>query len=173
MIFRIICGVIIVTGFTYFGYLYSEKQKDRLRQLSSFCDGLSMLEFNIRYMNFPMSVALSKSGESCSCAVKEVFKRAAEILGSEKGYSPGEAFCQGLEENKARLNISKDEIEILKSFSSSLGEGDKNAEITNISAAKTRLLASGNDAKDEINKKAKASRGISPLIGLFIVIVLF
>lgn len=171
--FRLFCGIIVVLGFSYMGYLYSERQKDRLRQISSFCDGLTMLEFNIRYMNLPIAEALEKTSDNCEGVVKTVFCKAAGILKSDTAYAPGESFCKALDECKNTLCISSDEVEILKSFSKTLGEGDSDTEVKNIQAAKIRLSAALTDAAEEVKGKTKVARGISTLIGLFIVIVLF
>ncbi len=170
---RVLCGIIIILGFAYLGRMCAEKEKSRLFQLDSFCDGLNMLEFNIRYMSLPMYEALEKAGECCIEPVKSVFATASEALCGEDSISSGEAFCRGVEKHRSGITLSEDEIEILKSFSLSLGRGDRESEIVNIQAAKIRLSESCRDARDEINRKAKAVKGISTLIGVFVVIVLF
>lgn len=173
MILRIFCAAVIVFGFAYMGRLYAQKEKSRLVQLNSFCDGLNMLEFNIRYMSFPMYEALKKAGECCTEPVKSVFDYSSVILSGGTEYSSGEAFLKSVEENRNKITLSNDEVEILKSFAASLGKGDRESEIVNIQAAKTRLSASCLEAGEEVNKRAKAAKGISTLTGLFIVIVLF
>ena len=170
--FRIMCGAIIILGFTYLGRLLAEKEKSRITQLNSFCDGLSMLEFNIRYMSFPMGEAFGKAAECCLEPVRNVFEESAESLESGYEMSSGEAFCQGMERNKAKITLSEAEVDILKSFALSLGKGDKISEIANIQAAKVRLTASCKEAVEEVNKKVKMIKGISTLVGIFIVIVL-
>ncbi|MBE7011563.1 MAG: hypothetical protein E7415_02700 [Ruminococcaceae bacterium] len=170
--FRIICGCIIVLGFTYIGRLYAEREKSRLAQLDAFCDGLNMLEFNIRYMNFPMAEAFKRVAEGCSQPIKAVFEEASRIMSEEYEVSSGEAFCRGIDKNKNKMTLSYDEMEIVKSFALSLGKGDRKAEIVNIESAKVRLSASCQDAKEEVNKKVKMTKSISTLAGILIVIVL-
>ncbi len=172
MIFRILCGIIIVLGFSYGGFLYAERLKKRLRHLELFCDGLSTIEFNIRYLNSPLAEAFYNAGKNCSGAVSCVFDRCAKLLAGDVGNSPEEAFCRAIDENVGNLTISNDEIDILKSFSRTLGDGDKEAEISNIKTAKIRLLSAKNDASEEIMKRVKMSRSMGVLLGLFIVIVL-
>lgn len=173
MIFRILCGIVIVSGFAYGGFAYAESLKKRIRQLSEFCDGLSMLEFNVRYMNFPMAEALLNTGKVCGGAVADIFDRSAQMLSEDIGKSPGEAFCQAIDENRKELMISPEEIDILRGFSRSLGGGDRESEINNIKTAKLRLSSAAESAEEEVRKKAGMSRGIGILLGLFIVIVLF
>ena len=47
-----------------------------------------------------------------------------------------------------------------------------NTEITNIQAVKTRIVSAQNNAAEEVNKKAKATKSISLLAGVFVVILL-
>ncbi len=172
MIFKLIlCGVIIA-GFGYMGHLTGEKQKDRLRQLDSFSDGLTMLEFNIKYMNYPIAKALENASENCDGVVKKIFYETGKHLQKDYGSNPGAVFDKKIEENKNLLCLSSDEIGILKSFSKTLSEGDVDTEIKNIEALKTRLDSAKSDATEEVNKKAKATKSISLLAGVFVVILL-
>ncbi len=172
MIFKVILSAIIVLGFGYIGYLISERQKDRLRQLASFSDGLTMLEFNMKYMNYPIANALESASENCEGVVKKIFFETGALLKDNYGSSPGEILSKKIDENINLLCISNDEISILKSFSKTLCEGDKNTEIINIQAAKTRLVSAQKDATEEVNRKAKVTKSISLLAGLFVVILL-
>ncbi len=172
MIFKVLCGIIIVFGFAYGGFCYGERLKTRLTTLQELCDSLSMLEFNIRYMNYPLRRAFEYAGKNRKSAVGEVFRRCSYFMGQSAGKSPNEAFCDALDENIKRLNISNDETEILKSFSASLGESDTEGEISNIKTAKLRLSSALDDAKEDIQKRVKMSRGLGILSGVFIVIVL-
>lgn len=172
MIFRIFCGLIIVTGFVYLGRIRANGEMERLYQLNSFCDGLNMLEFNIRFLSLPMEEALKRAGECCIEPVRNIFENSSEILRSEKCLI-GEAFLKSLKNSSHSVFLSNHELEILKSFARSLGKGDRECEIVNIQAAITRLSASETDAVYEVEKKAKAIKGISTLAGLFTAIILF
>ncbi len=172
MIIRVLCGIIIVLGFCYLGFLYAERLKKRIYQIEWFCDGLSVLAFNIRYMNYPMAEAFEYAGKNSSDVVSEIFNQCAKIMQNDRSKSAGEVFAITIDDKIKALNISKDEVEILKSFSKTLGDCDREAEINNIETAKLRLNASLADAKDDVLKKVKMSRGVGFLLGLFIVIVL-
>lgn len=173
MLFKIICGIAIVLGFSYLGLSYGEKLKHRVRQLKEICDSLTILEFNIRYMNYPIVEAFYNVGQSCDGIVGQIFKCTSKFLAGNTGSSPGEAFLYALKEERGYLMITDEEIDILKSFSKTLGEGDREMEISNIKTTKARLLASVNQAEEEIGKKVKISRSMGVMFGLFIVIVLF
>lgn len=173
MILKIFCGIIAVSGFAYCGFFYAQTLKTRLLQLDGFCDGLSLLEFNIRYMNFPLSEAFFKTADTIGGVVGKVFSCFAKRLSEDCSPCPNEAFSLAIEENLGLLKISEEEIEILKSFSKTLGEGDREAEINNIKTAEIRLAAAKEDAEEEILKRVKLSRRAGVLIGLLVVIVLF
>ncbi len=172
MIFKILCGIIVICGCGYGGFLYSEKLKTRVYTLEELCDGLSLLEFNVRYMSYPLCRAFECSAHNRNSAVGEVFKRSALLMKNDMGITAGEAFLCAVNENFKDLNISKDEAEILKSFAKTLGQNDAEGEISNIKTAKLRLSSALEDARTEIFKKVKMSRSIGVLLGLFIVIVL-
>lgn len=172
MIFRILCGIIIVAGFTYGGFMYSERLKNRIKQLCVFQDGLTQLEFNVRYMNLPIAQALSMAGKTCGGAVEKIFTGASDIMLEGVGFSAGEAFCKAIDENRKSLDISENEVEILKSFSKTMGGGDRETEISNIKTALIRLCAAKDQAEEETLRKVKMSRAMGALLGLFIVIVL-
>ena len=173
MLFKVLCGIVIILGFTYCGLSYGEKIKQRVKQLAELCDGLTLLEFNIRYMNYPIIEAFYNMGQVCNGIIGEIFKRSAQILSGKTGNMPGEAFLTAINENIGSLTITDDEINILRSFSKTLGEGDKEMEISNIKTAKARLSASMSQAEEEIGKKVKISRSMGVMLGLFVVIVLF
>jgi hypothetical protein len=96
----------------------------------------------------------------------------SENLSPEEEEEYEELRLEKIEENKKLLCLSSDEIGILRSFSKTLSEGDVGTEIKNIEAVKTRLDSAQNDAADEVNKKAKATKSIGLLAGVFIVILL-
>ncbi len=172
MIFRIFCSAVIIIGFGYGGFVYSERFGSRLKQLTEFYDGLSQLEFNVRYMNYPVSEAMEQAGSVCGGAAKKVFTAAAEFIAENCGITVEAAFCKAMDKNRAELNISDEEAEILRSFSKTLGSGDRAAEISNIETAKLRIFAAREDAKDDVRKKVKMCRGMGFLLGLFLVILL-
>ena len=172
MIFRIFCSAVIIIGFGYGGFVYSERFSGRLKQLTEFYDGLSQLEFNVRYMNYPVSEAMKQAGSVCGGAAKKIFTETAETLAKNYGITVENAFCTSIDKNRLELNISEEEIEILKSFSKTIGSGDRAAEISNIETAKLRIFAAGEDAKEDIRKKVKMCRSMGFLLGLFLAIVL-
>lgn len=172
MIFKILSGIIIVFGFGYGGFLYSENLKRRIKRLEELCDGLHMLEFNIRYMNSPLQEAFFGAGKSCGGVVGDMFLRCGDMLKNDRGLSPCDAFCMAVDENLKEMHISQDDVEILKSFAKALGEGDIESEINNIKTARLRLFSAGEDSKEETLRKIKMSRSMGFLLGLFIVIVL-
>ncbi len=173
MLFKLLCGIVIILGFTYCGLSYGEKLKRRVTQLAEICDGLTLLEFNIRYMNYPIVEAFYNMGQSCNGVIGGIFKRSSQILAGNTGNTPGEAFLKAVNENISNLMLTNDEIHILKSFSKTLGEGDREMEISNIKTAKARLAASMSQAEEEIGKKVKIGRSMGVMLGLFVVIVLF
>lgn len=173
MTMRILCAAVIIIGFGYGGIMLSEIFKNRIRSLSGFCDGLSQLEFNIRYMNFPLCEAFSRSGSTLSGVVREVFEDTSALMIQKRESPPGEAFCRSIENKMRELRITRDEQEILESFSKGMGEGDREKEISNIKTAIVRLSAAKSDAEDDVLKKVKLCKKAGFLIGAFAVIALF
>lgn len=173
MIFRGICAIIVVLGFGYGGFLYAESLKKRTEQISAFYDSMTMLEFNVRYMNYPIREAFLNTGKSCMGVVKEIFEESAGILAENQGVSPGTAFCEAIDGKRDELKLKNDEIEILEAFSKTLGEGDVETEVKNINTVKIRLSSAQEKAEEETAKSVKLSRSLGVLLGVFTVIVLF
>ncbi|MBR2917049.1 MAG: stage III sporulation protein AB, partial [Clostridia bacterium] len=103
MILKLLLSGIIVIGFGYMGYIVAEKQKDRLRQLSAFSDAFTMLEFNIKYMNYPIGEALEFASENCTGVVKKIFLETGRFIQRDYGSNPGEILNKKIDEYKKFL----------------------------------------------------------------------
>ncbi len=118
---KIFLSIIIVFCATRLGIELSKKYVLREKELCEIKNAFKIMETKIRYTYEPLKdIFLEISNTICSENVSNIFKKSGEKIEN----NPAKATWEDAIEN-TKLNISKEDKEILKGFGKLLGKTDK------------------------------------------------
>ncbi len=169
---RLLSGIIVILGCGYFGILFSQKFKIRVRQLAELQRTMTELEYSIDFMGIPVGDAFEMIAKNSDTALKNVFSYVAERLTRNPGSDMQKVWRRALSKYSELLALKKDDLEIIVEFSKNLGTGNREKEKNNIRATSMRLSIAEDEAKAELEQNSKMYRGLGFLSGIFAVIVL-
>ena len=165
-------GAIVVFCSAYIGILLARKLYLRSRQLAQIQAALGTLEFEITFLNLPLTDALYKVGIGDSSPVDKLFLQFSDQLRHCRGMAVKRAFERALALNGHLLALADEDKEILLEFAGKLGGGDKDSQVQNIRAALIKLKAAEDEASEVARKNGSLYKGLGVLAGVFLVIVL-
>ncbi len=169
---RLVVGGIIIIGCGYLGLLFADTFKRRVAQLEELQNILSGLEFDIGFMNLPLSEALMRCGDRAKDGIRDVMMYVCDRLSEDRTCDMQLLWKRALDRFGQELCLTAEDKKILIDFSKALGSGDCECEINNIKMASARLAVAEFDARELAKKNVKMYRGLGLLAGIFIVIVL-
>lgn len=172
MLFKIIGGLIILGASILLGNILANDCSRRPRNLRELQAMLQMLENEITYMSSLLSDAFAKIHETGHDDVKRIFGRAAHILKNDEGIHAAAAWEKAVREEACYTGLTREDIEILISFGSMLGNSDTEGQVNNIRLVLTQLRIQEQKA-EELRKKNEAMfRKLGILGGLALIIIL-
>ena len=154
------------------GLLLADTFKRRVAQLEDCQNVLSALEFDIGFMNMPISEALMRCGDRAKGGIRDVLMYVCDRLSEDRCRDMQGLWKRALDRFGQELCLTDEDKKILIDFSKALGSGDCANEINNIKMASARLSVAQNDARELAKRNVKVYRGLGLLSGIFIVIVL-
>ncbi|MBR5156025.1 MAG: stage III sporulation protein AB [Clostridia bacterium] len=169
---KLLAGAIIFFGCGYFGILFSQKFKERVRQLAEFQRALTELEYSIEFMGMTIGDALMILAKNSETELESVFLYVSERLKSSPGSDMQKIWQRALSKYSEGLALKKDDVEIILDFSKNLGTGNREKEKNNIKVTSMRLRIAEDEARAELERNSKMYRGLGFLSGIFVVIVL-
>ncbi len=171
MYIKIILSAAVIFGCGYAGILLGRADLIRARQLDSLNTALKTLEFNVSCQNARLSDALGEV--FCTDkTVEAVFRNMSKHIEKDKGISVVSAWQLALGETEKGLCLKDEDIEIMRGFVSSLGSGDRAAELSNINAARQRLELVYKEARERAVKNSRLYKNCGFLIGAMAVLIL-
>jgi stage III sporulation protein AB len=164
--------IIIIISSSGLGYLLGTRFNMRVRELKMLKMSLQMLETEIVYTNTPLPDAFDNISSKSSYPVKELFKCMSENLKSRKYGSASEAFEMSINENKGRISLNNEDIDILKTFAQSIGNSDVEGQVKSFKMVLKQLDAQELKAEENRAKNEKMYKNLGFLTGVTIVILL-
>lgn len=164
--------VLIFLSCSGIGYMLGVRFKSRVRELKLLRMSIQMLETEIVYANTPLPDAFSTVSKKSLAPVKEVFKSVSEALGKKRHFSVSEAYESAILEIKGRLSLNKEDMELLSSFCSSLGNSDMEGQVKNFKMILKQLENQEERAEEARGKSERMYKNLGVLAGLAIAIIL-
>ena len=150
------------------GILISKRYTNRVVQLKDFRNALNIFKTKIRFTYEPVPDIFMQIGNNLNNNVGEVFKKASERM---KYKTAGYSWEKTIEE-KENLNLTKEDIDILKNLGKLLGKTDVEGQTSEIELVESFLDIQIEKSEKEKNRNEKLYKTLGVVCGLMLVIVL-
>lgn len=168
---RYIFFILVVTGSTSIGFLLSKGYGDRVKELKILSSLINILQNKIKFTHKPLAVVFKEiSKTQKENKISEIFLKASKKLQNQK---LEDAWNEAISEGHFYLNLTSEDIDLVKSLGNVLGKTDIEGQMSEIEQFKILLKKQIKNAEEEKNKNSKMYRSLGTIIGLAIVIVLF
>lgn len=169
---KLIGCLFILLSSSGIGYMLGSKYTFRVRELKLLKTAMQMLETEIIYSHTPLPDAFASAGKKSLSPIKEIFNLMAENLMKREFSSVGDALDDALKKNTIRLSLSKEDIEIIKTFGYSIGDSDTDGQAKSFKLILKQLDIQEMNAQELKNKNEKMFKNLGFLAGLAITILL-
>ncbi|MPW25137.1 hypothetical protein GC105_04955 [Alkalibaculum sp. M08DMB] len=172
MYLKILGLMIIFISCVYIGKFMASSYEKRYIELLTFINFIDYFETEISYTSTPVIEILDSLTDKIKSPFKEIIIGVSEELTSY-GYRP---LCTVWEENlynnKNKLSLSQEDLELLIYFGNILGTTDMENQKKYFTVIKSRLQVQLTQAYEKKLKYTKLFKELGIIIGLFIVILI-
>jgi stage III sporulation protein AB len=169
-----IIGCICITSSTLlFGLLMSLRARMRIVELSELQKVFFFMKNEIVVFNNLFMDIIQKICNMEDLRVRIIFQYIWDELENNREKSLNEAWKKSVQNCSKHLNLSIEDIEVLKSFGMVLERSDINGQLSNINITIEKLRDLEKRAKEFYEKNGKLYRSSGVLAGLAISIMLF
>ena len=165
-IVKIIILTLMLVSSSYIGILISKKYQNRVRELKQIKSSLAIFSAKIKLTYEPIPKIFEEIGKKENNNISNLFKKASENM--EK-MPAGEAWNKSLEVQST--NLTKEDIEVLKSLSNLLGKVDLEGQVSEIELVDNFLDNQIEIAQEESKKIVKMYKTLGITVGLAMVII--
>ena len=154
------------------GKFLSQKYSLRLEELEKIYNLLNILKTKLKFTYEPLPEIFEEIAENEKNNIGEIFKKAKEKM-EENTASQAWEITINETEKENKTNLSKSDMQILKSLSKLLGQTDLEGQISQIEITQNFLQTQIKEAVNEKQKNEKLYSRLGTTIGLAIIIILF
>lgn len=154
------------------GKFLSQKYSLRLEELEKIYNLLNILKTKLKFTYEPLPEIFEEIAENEKNNIGEIFKKAKEKM-QENTASQAWEITINETEKENKTNLSKSDMQILKSLSKLLGQTDLEGQISQIEITQNFLQTQIKEAVNEKQKNEKLYSRLGTIIGLAIIIILF
>lgn len=154
------------------GKFLSQKYSLRLEELEKIYNLLNILKTKLKFTYEPLPEIFEEIAENEKNNIGEIFKKAKEKM-QENTASQAWEITINETEKENKTNLSKSDMQILKSLSKLLGQTDLEGQISQIEITQNFLQTQIKEAVNEKQKNEKLYSRLGTTIGLAIIIILF
>ena len=172
VVFKILFLLSVFVLSTMIGMIIAKRYSNRVSELQELITALEILESRMNYTYDTITEIFDFIARHLKTNVKNLFEYSAEKLSMDKNFSAGELFNATIEEEKILLDLTEEDIEILKGLTVSLGQVDLENQVKNIRMILRSLTYQLEDAKQEKEKNFKLCRNMGALVGAVLIIIL-
>lgn len=144
----------------------------RVRQLQLFQQSLKLLVAEVAYAHSILPLAFEKVSRQAGFPVKEIYSTAAGMLGSGNDLSAQQAWDSALDQVSARTCYTEKDMEVVRALGVSLGESQKEGQLTQIELTLKRLEFVLHEAQEDKSRNERMWRYLGLLGGAALVILL-
>ena len=168
---RYIFLITILVGSTSIGFLISKSYHERLKELQPLEKLINIIKNKMKFTHKPIGEIFEEvSNFEKDSTISKIFLKTSKKIKSttfEKGWN------EAIREEQTSLNLKKEDINLLKSFSNMIGKTDIEGQMSEINEFEVLLKNQIELANEEYNKNSKMYKSLGTILGLGIVILLF
>lgn len=172
LIIKIISLLLIGGLSSLIGILISNKYNMRVREIEDIISALDLLETRVKYTYDTIPDSFDFIAGTMNTKAYRIFMITASLLVENKNISAGDAFRKTVDEESIFLNLTKEDIEVLKGLGTSLGQMDLEGQLKNIIIVRQLMINQLDEAIEVKNKNFKLTRNMGVFVGLIIMIIL-
>jgi stage III sporulation protein AB len=165
------CTLILLCS-SFIGFLYGESLKKRVFQLKEIEQALLELRSKIIYANESLPEAFQDIGHKCNKPIGGIFLEISNLLYSNEVDSVNEGFKRMFKQNRDKLNLKQNDIDIMLNLSKSLGESDIEGQKSILALTLENIKKQIHDAEIEMNKNVKMYRYLGFSFGAILTIMI-
>lgn len=172
MILKIVGGILIIFSSFKIGHNLSKKYSNRINQLRDFYQFFTLLENEIEYVDATLNNAIQKILQITKLSINNIIKSFANEISIVTNNSVESLWTTSIEKEKELLNLSEEDIMIIKSFGNTFGCINKNGYLMGLKQIKSQLKVQEKKAEQEREKNEKMVRSFGLLTGIAITVIL-
>ena len=169
---KIVSLFFIVLLSSFLGYLISNKYSYRVNELQDIVSAMELLETRVKYTYDTISDSFEFVANNMKTKAYRIFMNAAACLKENRKMSAGDIFRNACDDEIIFLNITNEDLDVLKGLGTSLGQVDLEGQLKNIVLVRKLVEKQLEDAINGKNKNFKLSRNMGVFVGLTIMIIL-
>lgn len=169
---KIIGSLIVIFATSIMGFYFANVFTERVKQLRELQYALNILETEIVYTSTPLYEALKNVSERSDGSIKNLFLVMSRQLIEKNNQGVLYAFKEAEKLLKTEIFFDKEELEIMYSFMSSLGNSDIEGQKKNFNITIKKLEAFEKKAEEKRTKNERLYRYLGVSAGMLIVILL-
>lgn len=172
LIIKIVGLFLIVLLSSFIGCMVANKYNFRVKELEDIISALDLLETRVKYTYDTIADSFEFVADNMKTKAYRIFMNAAAMLKENRNMSAGDIFRIACDEEGNFLNMTKEDLEVLKGLGTSLGQVDLEGQLKNIILIRELTIKQLDEAVDGKNKNYKLSRNMGVFVGLVIMIIL-
>ena len=169
---KIIGAIMIIASTSFIGFLKALTYKNRLVELYEFQKGIELFETEVRFTKSPLSEAFNKIADNLSGEVSKIFKKFSISYISSDGQTASVIWNETILNNINNLNLTNDDLNIIRDFGVCLGTLDAEGQINSISSVVSRIESQIETVRGFCNKNAKLYQSLGVYSGILISVLL-
>lgn len=172
LLIKIIGGLLIISASGLLGVIFSNRLRERHRELNNLRRYMQMLETEVTYGATPLPAALTNIANKAEGMLSSFFSCISGSLTDRSFYTVHEAWTYGTEAVLMQSTLQKSDIELIRSFGSILGCSDREDQKKHFELFYLQLRHQEEAALEEIRKSSKMYSSLGFLLGIAVFIVL-
>lgn len=168
---KLIGSLLIICSAGFAGLRVGAVYSLRTSQLRELQAALQLLDTEIMYGATPLPAALRRVAAAAGGCIGLVFRDTGALLGTDDGYSAGEAWSLALDRNFRRTALRQEDLAILKSFGEALGSSDRNEQHKHIGLTAFHLRQESEKAETARQKNERIWQYGGFLVGISLVLL--
>ncbi|AAO36133.1 stage III sporulation protein SpoAB [Clostridium tetani] len=173
MYYKLLGALLTIASSTAIGFLYSNKFKKRVYQLKSIERAVYEIKNEILYTYTPLPELFSKTSEKSSFPINKLFESISNLLKTNAVNSVYEAFIKGFQKVEDKMELKKEDKDLILNLAKTFGESDVQGHMNIISLTLEGLKKQITEGEIAMKKNIKMYRYLGFTIGMMIVITLF
>ena len=172
MILKILGCMIIIGSSTIMGYSMAYRFARRPEELRALQSALQILESEIVFSVNPLPEAFERISKNVPPSIGIIFKNTSDLLKRKTGMTAQQAWAASIKNCESQINLSKEDLNILLAFGSSLGCSDRENQVKNIRLACSKLALEEEKAEILKEKNERLYKNLGVLGGMLISLLL-
>ena len=169
---KILGSVFVIISSTLIGFTIGTRYKNRYLNLIQLENCIRLLETEIIYHLNPIPSALENVYLKGNKKVSYIFIKIKEQLTSNSDNSLSECFNKVVKDNKQKLDLSDEDVEILLTLGNVIGISDRNDQLKHIKSSLVQINNAQKNAELEMKKNETMYKRFGFLMGVLVTLVL-